>query len=92
MQNASVTGNNGLFMCVRDGAAHHIPTADCAQRECHFLRKAPLLRESDRVRVRQAVFQPGVRLGPHTHPYAHVRVILDEGSLAFAEKGEKDQT
>jgi quercetin dioxygenase-like cupin family protein len=53
---------------------------------------AKVLLENDKVRVRQVLFQPGVRPGPHTHPYAHVGVILDEGSLAFVEKGRKDET
>jgi quercetin dioxygenase-like cupin family protein len=54
--------------------------------------EAKVLLENDRVRVRQVSFQPGVRPGPHTHPYAHVGVILDDGSLGFAEKGKKDET
>jgi beta-alanine degradation protein BauB len=54
--------------------------------------EAKVLLENDRVRVRQVLFQPGVRPGPHTHPYAHVGVIVDEGSLAFVEKGKKDET
>jgi quercetin dioxygenase-like cupin family protein len=51
-----------------------------------------ILLENDRVRVRQVAFQPGVRSGPHTHQWAHVGVILDDGSLAFVEKGKKDET
>jgi beta-alanine degradation protein BauB len=54
--------------------------------------EAKVLLENDRVRVRQVVFQPGVRPGPHTHQWAHVGVILDDGSLGFAEKGKKDET
>ena len=53
---------------------------------------AKVLLENDRVRVRQVLFQPGVRPGSHTHPYAHVGVILDEGSLGFVEKGKQDET
>jgi quercetin dioxygenase-like cupin family protein len=53
---------------------------------------AKVLLENDRVRVRQVLFQPGVRPGSHTHAYAHVGVILDEGSLGFVEKGKKDET
>jgi mannose-6-phosphate isomerase-like protein (cupin superfamily) len=53
---------------------------------------AKVLLENDKVRVRQVLFQPGVRPGPHTHLYAHVGVILDEGALAFVEKGKKDET
>ena len=53
---------------------------------------AKVLLENDRVRVRQVLFQPGERPGSHTHAYAHVGVILDEGSLGFVEKGKKDET
>ena len=53
---------------------------------------AKVLLENDRVRVRQVLFQPGARPGSHTHAYAHVGVILDEGSLGFVEKGKKDET
>ena len=53
---------------------------------------AKVLLENDRVRVRHVLFQPGVRPGSHTHAYAHVGVILDEGSLGFVEKGKKDET
>lgn len=54
--------------------------------------EAKVLLENDRVRVRQVVFQPGIRPGPHTHSIAHVGVILNEGSLTFVEKGKKDET
>ncbi len=53
---------------------------------------AKVLFENDRVRVRQVSFQPAERPGSHTHAYAHVGVILDEGSLGFVEKGKKDET
>jgi quercetin dioxygenase-like cupin family protein len=54
--------------------------------------EAKVLLDNDRVHVRQVVFQPGVRPGPHTHKLAHVGVILDDGSLTFVEKGKKDET
>ena len=54
--------------------------------------EAKILLENDSVRVRQVTFQPGARVGPHTHPYPHVGVIIDSGSLTFVEKGKKDET
>jgi len=68
------------------GLAYCLQSASAAGNE------AKVLLENDRVRVRQVLFQPGVRSAPHTHPYAHVGVILDQGSLAFVEKGKKDET
>jgi len=68
------------------GLSHYFQTASAADAE------AKVLLENDRVRVRQVLFQPGVRPGAHTHSYAHVGVILDEGSLGFVEKGKKDET
>lgn len=44
--------------------------------------------ENERVRVRDVTFPPGVLdTGMHTHEYAHVGVILTEGSLRFTEPG-----
>lgn len=68
------------------GLSYYLQSASAAGSE------AKLLLENDRVRVRQVLFQPGVRPGAHTHAYAHVGVILDEGALAFVEKGKKDET
>ncbi|MCI0418324.1 MAG: hypothetical protein L0312_03715, partial [Acidobacteria bacterium] len=62
------------------GLSYYLQSASAAGTE------AKVLLENDRVRVRQVLFQPGVRPGPHTHGYAHVGVILDEGSLGFVEK------
>ena len=44
---------------------------------------AKVLLENERVRVREVRLDPGVQPGPHTHPYAHVGVILDPGTLRF---------
>ena len=71
---------------VTGGVSFYLESASAAGSD------AKVLLENDRVRVRQVLFQPGVRPGSHTHAYAHVGVILDEGSLAFVEKGKKDET
>jgi quercetin dioxygenase-like cupin family protein len=68
------------------GFSYYVRSAGAAGSE------ARVLLENDRVRVRQVMFQPGVRPGPHTHQWAHVGVILDDGSLGFVEKGKKDET
>lgn len=49
--------------------------------------------ENARVRVRDVTFPPGVLdTGMHTHPYAHVGVILTPGSLVFTEPGKPAET
>ena len=49
--------------------------------------------ENARVRVRDVTFPPGVMdTGMHTHPYAHVGVILTPGSLVFTEPGKPAET
>jgi len=50
---------------------------------------AKVLLENERVRVRAVRFEPGVKPGPHTHPYAHVGVILDAGTLQFNDPDGK---
>jgi quercetin dioxygenase-like cupin family protein len=48
--------------------------------------------ENDRVRVREAVFPPGVLdTGMHTHDLPHVGVILTKGELIFTEPGGKTE-
>lgn len=43
-----------------------------------------VLLENNRVRVKEAVFQPNnPRPGAHTHELAHVGIILDAGTLVF---------
>ncbi len=71
---------------VTGGVSFYLQSASAAGSD------AKVLLENDRVRVRQVLFQPGARPGSHTHAYAHVGVILDEGSLGFVEKGKKDET
>lgn len=52
-----------------------------------------VLLENERVRVREAVFPPGVlNTGTHTHEYAHVGVILTKGSLVFTTPDGKSET
>jgi quercetin dioxygenase-like cupin family protein len=54
---------------------------------------AKIVLENARVRVRDVTFPPGVPdTGMHTHPYAHVGVILTPGSLVFTEPGKKAET
>lgn len=67
------------------GLGYYMHSASAAGSE------AKTLLENERVRVRQVVFQPGVRPGVHTHQWAHVGVILDDGTLGFVEKGKKDE-
>jgi quercetin dioxygenase-like cupin family protein len=48
--------------------------------------------ENDRVRVREAVFPPGVLdTGMHTHDLPHVGVILTRGELIFTEQGGRTE-
>jgi quercetin dioxygenase-like cupin family protein len=48
-----------------------------------------VLLENAQVRVRQVDFAPGAG-DTHTHPYAHVGVILTKGQLAFADAGKPE--
>src|SRR6058998_483978 len=52
---------------------------------------ARILLENERVRVREVKLEPGVKPGPHTHPYAHVGVILDPGTLQFNNPDGKSE-
>jgi quercetin dioxygenase-like cupin family protein len=49
-----------------------------------------VLLENSQVRVREVTFAPGTG-DTHTHPYAHVGVILTKGQLAFQNPGEKEE-
>ena len=49
-----------------------------------------VLLENDKVRVREVVFAPGAG-DTHTHPWAHVGVILTKGRLAFADAGKPEE-
>jgi quercetin dioxygenase-like cupin family protein len=50
-----------------------------------------VLLENAQVRVREVTFAPGAG-DTHTHPYAHVGVILTKGQLTFADKGKPEET
>ena len=50
-----------------------------------------VLLENAQVRVRQVDFAPGAG-DTHTHPWAHVGVILTKGQLAFADVGKPEET
>ena len=49
-----------------------------------------VLLENDQVRVREVTFAPGSG-DTHTHPWAHVGVILTKGQLAFADSGKPEE-
>ena len=49
-----------------------------------------VLLENDKVRVREVTFAPGSG-DTHTHPWAHVGVILTKGQLAFADTGKPEE-
>jgi quercetin dioxygenase-like cupin family protein len=49
-----------------------------------------VLLENEQVRVREVTFTPGSG-DTHTHPWAHVGVILTKGQLAFAEAGKPEE-
>src|SRR5690349_9935605 len=50
-----------------------------------------VLLENEQVRVREVTFAPGSG-DTHTHPWAHVGVILTKGQLAFADAGKPEET
>ena len=52
---------------------------------------AKILLENERVRVREVRLERGMKPGPHTHPYAHVGVILDAGTLQFNDPDGKSE-
>ena len=49
-----------------------------------------LILENERVRVMEARFQPGEKIGPHTHP-DHVVVVTSAGKLAVTNASGKTQ-
>ena len=63
----------------------------CLQSAIASSAEVEVLLENNRVRVRQVRFEPGIHYGNHTHPYAHVGVILDEGTLEFIESGKSEK-
>jgi quercetin dioxygenase-like cupin family protein len=49
-----------------------------------------VLLENAQVRVREVAYAPGAG-DTHTHPWAHVGVILTKGQLAFQSPGGKEE-
>jgi quercetin dioxygenase-like cupin family protein len=77
------------FVSLRATAA---PGAAAATQAAAMAKPAvKVLLENDQVRVREVVFAPGAG-DTHTHPYAHVGVILTKGALAFADSGKPEET
>ena len=85
---------------LRATAAPRIAATDPAAAEAAPIAPAPqdampkpavkVLLENDKVRVREVVFAPGAG-DTHTHPWAHVGVILTKGQLAFADAGKPEE-
>jgi mannose-6-phosphate isomerase-like protein (cupin superfamily) len=48
--------------------------------------------ENARVRVKDAIFAPGVKNAMHTHELAHVGVIIQGGTLVFKYPDGKSET
>jgi mannose-6-phosphate isomerase-like protein (cupin superfamily) len=95
----AITGLVG-FVGLRASAAPRIAATDPAPTEAAPIAPAPqdampkpavkVLLENDKVRVREVVFAPGAG-DTHTHPWAHVGVILTKGQLAFADAGKPEE-
>ena len=95
----AITGVVGL-VGLRATAAPRIAATDPAASEAAPIAPAPqdampkpavkVLLENDKVRVREVVFAPGAG-DTHTHPWAHVGVILTKGQLAFADAGKPEE-
>jgi quercetin dioxygenase-like cupin family protein len=80
-----VTAVVGLVVIA--GQAAPSPQAPAAMKEPAI----KVLLENAQVRVREVTFAPGAG-DTHTHPYAHVGVILTKGQLTFADKGKPEET
>lgn len=48
--------------------------------------------ENDRVRVKDAIFEPGDQPGMHTHDVPHVGVIIEGGTLELRSPDGKTET
>jgi quercetin dioxygenase-like cupin family protein len=81
-----VTAVVGLVVVAGQAAAPS-PQASAAMKEPAI----KVLLENAQVRVREVTFAPGAG-DTHTHPYAHVGVILTKGQLTFADKGKPEET
>jgi quercetin dioxygenase-like cupin family protein len=72
------------FNVLAGGAAGQAPVAPTSKPE------VKVLLENAQVRVRQVDFAPGAG-DTHTHPWAHVGVIMTKGQLAFADAGKPEE-
>ena len=73
----------------RDAATLVAPIASAAQ-DTMPKPAVKVLLENAQVRVREVTFAPGSG-DTHTHPWAHVGVILTKGQLAFADAGKPEE-
>jgi quercetin dioxygenase-like cupin family protein len=70
-----------------EGGAPPLPGAGAAQKST-----SKVVLENDRVRVRDAIFEPGDRPGMHTHTVPHVGVIIEGGTLELRSPDGKTET
>lgn len=76
-------GAIGMTVAAR-GAAGQAPVAPTSKPE------VKVLLENAQVRVRQVDFAPGAG-DTHTHPWAHVGVIMTKGQLAFGGESKPEE-
>src|SRR5690349_21473094 len=79
-----------IGMSVAAARAAQAPTMAKPAAEKMTAPAVKVLLENNQVRVREVTFAPGTG-DTHTHPYAHVGVILTKGQLAFQNPGEKEE-
>ena len=84
-----VTGVIGV-VGLRATAAPGHATREAAPQDAMAKPAVKVLLENAQVRVREVVFAPGAG-DTHTHPWAHVGVILTKGQLAFADAGKPEE-
>ncbi len=87
-----VTGVIGI-VGLRAAAAPSVATPTVAAAVVQDAMPKPgvkVLLENEQVRVREVTFAPGTG-DTHTHPWAHVGVILTKGQLAFADAGKPEE-
>jgi quercetin dioxygenase-like cupin family protein len=85
-----VTGVIG-FVGLRATAAPSVAAPAAAAQDTMPKPGIKVLLENEQVRVREVTFAPGSG-DTHTHPWAHVGVILTKGTLAFADAGKPEET
>jgi quercetin dioxygenase-like cupin family protein len=83
----------GIVVTAALGAIGKTAAARSAGQASAAPTSAPVIKvllENAQVRVRQVDFAPGAG-DTHTHPWAHVGVILTKGQLAFADTGKPEE-